>query len=350
MELLDRYLQGVKKHLPWKGQDDILAELRANLEAQLEDKEAELGRPLTTSEAEAWLKQIGPPMQVAARYQSQQYLIGPAVFPTYWFVLRTAFLWTFAIYSIVSVVQIFSAEVPSATAVLDAVLRLPAIFMTTAAWVTLAFAGLEFVVTHYPTKWPLAPGSSSAGYSPDWSPGSLPPLEKQGVPGMKHRTFAHAAAEVIFGALLLAWLLLIPQHPAVLLGPGAAYLHVSPFALSRVWALFYWCVVALNALQLTWRCLDLWRGSWQQPPPWQQIAMKLLGIIPLLSLFTVPDHAWVLLKHPAVDQARYGETLSTINQGIYRMLLFICAITVLQLLWDVGQMTQDLYRKRVAAM
>ncbi len=350
MELLDRYLQAVKKHLPWKGQDDILAELRANLESQLEDKEAGLGRPLTAGEVEDWLKQIGPPMQVAARYQSQQYLIGPGVFPTYWFVLRTAFLWTFVIYSIVSVVQIFSAEVPSASAVLQAVFRLPAVLMTTAVWVTLTFAVLEFVVTHYPTKWPALAGSSPAGYSPDWSPSSLPPLEQQGVPGMKQRTFAHAAAEVIFGALLLAWLLLIPQHPAVLLGPGAAYLHVSPFALSRVWALFYWCVVSLNALQLTWRFLDLRSGSWQQPAPAQHIVVKMLGIIPLLTLFTVPDHAWVLLKHPAVDQARYSQTLNTINQGIYRMLLFICAITVLQLLWDIGRMTQGIYRKRLAAM
>ena len=47
MELLDRYLEAVKKHLPWQRQDDIIAELRANLEAQLEDKEAGLGRPLT---------------------------------------------------------------------------------------------------------------------------------------------------------------------------------------------------------------------------------------------------------------------------------------------------------------
>ena len=69
MDLLDRYLQAVKKHLPWQRQDDIIAELRANLESQLEDKEAELGRPLTTEEMETWLKHLGPPMQVAARYQ-----------------------------------------------------------------------------------------------------------------------------------------------------------------------------------------------------------------------------------------------------------------------------------------
>ena len=74
MELLDRYLQAVKRHLPWERQDDIIAELRANLEAQLEDKEAELGRPLTKEEAEQWLKQMGAPIQVAAL------LSAPAVF------------------------------------------------------------------------------------------------------------------------------------------------------------------------------------------------------------------------------------------------------------------------------
>ena len=61
MDLLDRYLQAVKKHLPWKRQDDILAELRANMESQLEDKEAELGRPLTQGEAEDWLRKMGSP-------------------------------------------------------------------------------------------------------------------------------------------------------------------------------------------------------------------------------------------------------------------------------------------------
>jgi len=67
MELLDRYLQAIKKHLPWQRQDDLIAELRANLESQLEDKEAELGRPLTAAEVEAWLKHMGSPMQAATR-------------------------------------------------------------------------------------------------------------------------------------------------------------------------------------------------------------------------------------------------------------------------------------------
>src|SRR5580658_6785303 len=110
MELLDRYLQAVRKHLPWQRQDDIIAELRANLEAQLEEKEAALGRPLTQAEAEGWLKQLGSPMQVAAGYQPQQYLIGPNIFPTYRYVLKLACSWATIIYSIVTVVQLFVAQ------------------------------------------------------------------------------------------------------------------------------------------------------------------------------------------------------------------------------------------------
>jgi len=345
MDLLDRYLQAVKKHLPWQGQDDIIAELRVNLESQLEDKEAGLGRPLTRDEVEAWLKQIGRPMRVAARYQPQQYLIGPAVFPTYWFVLRTAFFWASFIYSIVSAVQILSAEIPSGSAVLEAVLRLPGMLMTTAVWVTLTFAAIEFAVTRYPAKFPEVAGSLS-----DWTPSTLPPIEKQSTSGKRARSYARATAEVVFDFLFLVWLLLLPQHPAYLLGPGAAYLHTSPFLLSPIWILFYWCTVAVNVLLLGWRCVDLDRGSWQYPPAAQRTAMKTLGLIPLVVLFGVRNHAWITLKHPALDRARYGVTLDAINQGIYRILLLICAIGVVVLLWEIGQMSLDVYRKRVAAI
>jgi len=344
MDLLDRYLQAVKKHLPWQRQDDIIAELRANLEAQLEDKEAGLGRPLTAGEAEAWLKQMGPPMQVAGRYQPEQYLIGPAVFPTYWFVLRTAFLWAMAIYSIVSAVQI-AFKTPSGTAVLEAVLRVPVILMTTAAWVTLIFAAVEFAAARYPAKVPAFTGSSV-----DWTPGTLPPVEEEPAPGQKRRSYAHAVAEVIFGFLFLVWLLLVPQHPYLLLGPGAAYLHASPFQLAPVWVQFFWWVVALNLLQLGWRSADLWRGRWQQPRTAQKGAMSALGLIPLGLLLSVRDHAWVTLRHPALDRARYGGTLDSINQPIYHCVLFLCAIAVLELVWAIGRMSLDVYRKRAAAM
>ena len=342
MELLDRYLQAVKKHLPWERQDDIIAELKANLESQLEDKEAEAGRPLTKDEMDAWLKQIGPPMQVAARYLPQRYLIGPAVFPMYLYVLRVACFWCFVIFAIVSAVQIFNGGIASGTELAGAVLRVPGVLMTTAAWVTLIFAAIEFGLARNPSKrGPLA-------HAPfDWSPGALPPVEAAAGSQKRPRSFAMAVTEVTFGFLFLAWLLLIPTHPWLLLGPGALYLHASPYQLAPVWNQFYWWVVGLNALQVGWQTAELLRHKWQRNTARRVI--QALGLVPLLLLLTVQDHTFVLLKHPALDQARYGGMLNATNQGIYRVALLILVIAVLQLAWDGGRTILGVYRKRVAA-
>ena len=58
MELIERYLQAVKFALPQAQQDDIIKELRDNILSQVEDKEAELGRPLAGSEQVELLKKI----------------------------------------------------------------------------------------------------------------------------------------------------------------------------------------------------------------------------------------------------------------------------------------------------
>jgi hypothetical protein len=343
MDLLDRYLQAVKKHLPWQRQDDILAELRANLESQLEDKEAELGRPLNPAETEDWLRQIGPPMRVAARYQPQQYLIGPAIFPTYWFVLRMVFFWAAIIYTVVSAVLIATLT-PSWMDVLEAALRVPVVLMTAAAWVTLIFAALEFAATHYPEKF-----NKSALSSVNWSPSALPPVVKEAAHGGKQRTYAHAVAEVVFGALFLIWFLLFPHHPYLLLGPGAAYMSALPFQLGPVWIHVYWWVVALNVLQLIWRCIALYLGKWQRQNA-ERIVMSALGLIPLdILLFAARDHAYVLLKHPALDMARYGGALDSINMAIYRVTLFLCVVIGVQLLWRIVRQFLRAHRRRAAA-
>lgn len=53
MELIDRYLGIVRDGMTGAGSEDILAELSENLYARVEDRERELGRPLTVAEVEA---------------------------------------------------------------------------------------------------------------------------------------------------------------------------------------------------------------------------------------------------------------------------------------------------------
>lgn len=343
MELLDRYLQAVSKHLPHARQQDILAELRANLEAQLEDKEAALGRPLTQGESEDWLRQIGAPMQVAARYLPQQSLIGPTIFPMYWFVLRTALLWAVVIYTVVNTVLIALSQ-PDAPTIAVALLRVPGVVFTVAAWVTFIFAAIEFLSARYPEK--CAPFVQQ---TTQWSPTTLPPLEKLH-PSLSPRSFPRAIAEVIFGFLFLIWLLLIPQYPVLLFGPGAKYFQQSPFQIAPVLLLFYVWVIALNVLQLVWRGVDLARGAWQRPQPLQHIVFKAFSLIPIAVLLRAPGHALVLLKSPELDSTRYGATLDALNEGIHKGLLVILAIVVLQLLWDLSRWLLNARRARSAAV
>ena len=253
-----------------------------------------------------------------------------------------ASFWAAIIYSIVSVVLIFT-QTPRGDAVAEAVLRAPFILMQVAAWVTLIFAALEFVRIHYPEKLPAVPGLEG-----DWSPADLPPLGTDVAHGKKQRSFAHAVAEAIFGFLALVWLLLVPEHPYLMFGPGAYYLHLSPFQLAPVWVQFYWWVVALNVLQVSWHCVELLRGSWRGERRAQNIAISAIGLIPLVVLLGVRDRAYVLLKHPELDQAQYGATLTSINQAITWGLEVICAITVLRLVWEIGRLGVEAYRKRLA--
>ena len=341
MEMLDRYLQAVRRHLPWLRQDDIIAELRANLEAQLEDKEAELGRKLTNAEMEVWLKQLGSPIQVAARYQPQQYLIGPALFPIYRFVLRLALGWCAVIFCIAKTVEIVSKG-QGIDALAGAIFQLPWILFINAAVVTLIFAILQRSGAQIPEKF-----AQGAAMGNDWPHAPAAARDVWADGQKKPKSYAQAVAEVIFGWILLVWMLLVPHYPYLLMGPGVIILKVAPYQLAPVWWTFYWCIVVIAAVELAWRIIDLLQERWQEPHTAQHLVKSLLGLIPLLVVLAAPGRVLTVLKNPA-DNA-HAAALAQINHWLYRGFEIVAAIVVLQLLWTVGQISVEAYRKRLAA-
>ena len=90
MELLDRYLHAVREYMIRSHRDDFVKELGDNILSQMEDRAAELGRPLNESEQAEILKRFGHPLVVAAPYRRlpMQQLVGPKLFPLYWFALQ----------------------------------------------------------------------------------------------------------------------------------------------------------------------------------------------------------------------------------------------------------------------
>lgn len=84
-ELIDRYVHQVGRYLPAQTRADITAELRSQIQDQLDDRYP--AEP-TTEQVATVLRELGSPRQIAASYREPQYLIGPDLYPTLIEVLR----------------------------------------------------------------------------------------------------------------------------------------------------------------------------------------------------------------------------------------------------------------------
>jgi hypothetical protein len=82
MNLIDKYIAEVGKHLPRKNRVDIEAEIRSTLEDMLEERKQATGEVDDQTIIEL-LKEYGAPRQVAESYTGPRYLIGPRVYPTF---------------------------------------------------------------------------------------------------------------------------------------------------------------------------------------------------------------------------------------------------------------------------
>jgi hypothetical protein len=297
MELLDRYLQAVKKYLPKNRRDDIAAELRSNILEQVEDKEAELGRPLTIEEEEEMLRKHGHPMLVATRYMPQQQLIGSTVFPYYWFTLKAALPMALLAYTVVMSLTFISQPVTLGR-VVAMLFNFPQIALYTAFWITIVFIIMDFAQAKYVKD-------SHTLYA--WSPRNLPPVEdKEGV-GTK------SVFEVIASGLGILWLLAVPSLPFLLLGPADNFLrYMQP---APVWHTFYWAFVAILASQWMIEIVGLFSASWRRVRPLLGVTAQGLVAI-LFCLLLLRTNEYVILTDAGRELQKYQSVVVQINAGL----------------------------------
>jgi len=141
-ELIERYVHQVGEYLPSKERADIEAELRSQIQDQLDDRYE--GSP-TQDEIAAVLTELGAPHQMAARYSSQQYLVGPDLYPTMILVLRQGWVFVPPIVIIVSILGLLddAQTVPLLNLFLDTLFGvIQAVFMFSAV-VVLIFALIQ---------------------------------------------------------------------------------------------------------------------------------------------------------------------------------------------------------------
>jgi len=257
MEALDRYLKSVRFWLPKGQKQDILAELSDDLRSQIEDKESEVGRPLDKSEIDTILKKSGPPMVVASRYLPQRYLIGPALFPIYWFALRLGWMCFFLPWLVVGLVlQVFAGmsgySNPVIAHFLDPLLR--AVLFNFVA-LTGVFALIE---RHHEKTGFLKDGVTRR-----------PPAVRD----PNRISVTSSISELSWDVMLLLWWV------NVLRIPGAAAMGIT--ASPMVQQFFFWPVVVLLVSQASIACVNAFR------PRWSSSRAAVRGVIDGYSLLVV---------------------------------------------------------------
>jgi hypothetical protein len=320
MDLLERYLQAVGEYLPANMKADTLAELRENLLAQMEAREEELGRSLTQSEVAAVLEKHGRPILVAARYLPQQSLIGPGLFPIYWFTLKKSFpfvVLAYAVTQIVALVFVGSGSIDLGSAIA----HFPSVALTFWAVVTLGFACFEFAQGRY---------FHLSNVSHGWSPNDLPQLATK----EKKQSLAHRVADLVVNALVFLWFLAVPYRPYLLLGPGVGYLHGLPFGLTPEWHIFYWQIVALMAVQLALKTAILFIDGASRWYKGVDLVVQAVGILAIGVMVQVRSYLV-----PAASSSRMSlQNLASLNTSLNLAFKLVLAICVVKLLWDVWKL------------
>lgn len=260
MELIDRYLQAVRFWLPkTRQQAGLLAELGDDLRSQVEEREAELGRALDKNEVSEILKRCGSPMLVASRLGPKRSLIGPTLFPIYWFVLKMVLFWILVplFIFIIGPINVAKAGYDWPAGVLNTMGALWSGLFVAAGTITLVFAVLERTQVF-------------ADIECKWDPGTLPPLQQ---PDRKP-SLIQAVCELAFNWFGLVWLLLLPHYPILVFGPAKAFLAVGP-----LWHQFYVPIVLLAVLGLLRSTIVLARPQWEWFPTSSQLLQVVITMI-----------------------------------------------------------------------
>jgi hypothetical protein len=318
MDLLERYLQAVGQHLAAGTREDVLAELRVNLLAEMDARAEETGKPLTGSEIAAILKAHGRPMVVAARYLPQRYLIGPAVFPFYLLTLRKAAPFVVLLYFLARVGTLLFSPSPGAFAanIASSFAQLVPVLLIFWGAMTLTFAALEFFHRQH---------GEGASWN-KWDPAKLPPLTHP----KKQKSMASRIADLVVHCLLILYVLAIPNHPYLVLGPGAGFLDKLSAGFGPVWRVFYIAMLISLLAQLAVKVMALARGSdrWQAP---LNLLTKLFGAVPTALL------AFTKVYFVPTSLAANLHTLIQINYWLNVSFRIVLVIVVMDLLVESWQ-------------
>ncbi len=329
MELLDRYLSAVGANLPKPQRDDILRELAENIRAQIEDKEAELGRALTESEQEAVLRQHGNPLIVAGRYRHDdrslalgRQIIGPALFPFYikvlWLNWGIAAIVAALIILVLSQIGVPIRFGPAFALILWTLLANTIV-------ITLIFVGVEKYCARFPDRWDVRqPRDAVFSRLIDYG-------EANGTPRVSR---AESVTYFIASALFLVWLRAIAHSAFWTFGATVGAFRIEP-----IWRHVYVPFLLLIFASMIQPIVNFVRPDWTR---FRSIVRTALGIVGLAILYIILQAGDILAVRSPNPTAADLHVAQTVNVWFSAYMTVFAVACVIVFSFSARRLIRDL--------
>jgi hypothetical protein len=319
-DLVARYIRHVGRHLPKRERAEIEAELRSQIGDALDDRG---GDALSEAEVAAVLAEFGDPRRLAASYRGDQYLVGPALYPTMLMILRhgwlivpsiVVFLYLFGLLIAAQPLTWFAAVLELGLAILGATLIFSAV-------VVLFFAALERT------------GEAFDDQGAAFDPASLPEVNDPSAVDRAEATFGVAIGLIILPLLL--YFLAVGGLTARfnLANPGEIIAVPDGWLILLIVAIAGMIAINLGAMR---------RGRWTARWWLAETLLELLGAVGLYFVLYEPIATRLIAGNPALADAPLVASIPEIIVVVNAILIVAGRGTTLVALWgDPGDSSRS---------
>lgn len=315
MNLIDRYIAEVGRHLPEKNRDDIEAEIRSTLEDMVEERGHQAKSADDKIIAET-LEQLGDPKLLAHKYTpARRYLIGPNWYDVYLKTLQRVLYIVLPIFAAVTfMLTLADNPLDFINAVGEAVGGAFGVGLQILFWITIVFVFLE-----RSDEVPYQAQTRSKA----WTVAQLPKM-----PHKRQISIGEAWTDIVMDLFVFLWIAL-PLFQNWLQGD----IESVPFLNPDLWNLWFPIFFALMTLNLIHDVFKLKIGNWTPTLTAANVVLCLASIIYVVALVTTQQ-----VINPAflatLDSAQAAELRNVTTWSTWTVNI-TAAIFVGILIWDM---------------